>query len=69
MRHFLASLLPVDGIEADVDRVRLGDRSMKLGVFPMGIDAVRFATLSQDPVVSPAERRARMRWNRPSTLH
>ena len=51
MRHFLASLLHVDGVEADVDRVRLGDRDVMLGVFPMGIDAKRFATLSQDPDV------------------
>ena len=51
MRHFVASLLHVDGVEADIDRVRIGDREVKLGVFPMGIDAARFSELAQDPEV------------------
>jgi trehalose 6-phosphate synthase/phosphatase len=51
MRHFLASLLHVEGVEAEIDRVHLGDRDIKLGVFPMGIDADRFGELAQDPDV------------------
>lgn len=56
MRHFVASLLHVEGVEADVDRVRVAGREAKLGVFPMGVDAARFAALAQDPdVLAEAE--------------
>ena len=51
MRHFMTSLLHVDGVEADIDRVRIGDREVRLGVFPMGIDAARSARLAADPDV------------------
>ena len=51
MRHFLASLLHIEGIEADVDRVRTGDRTVRLGAFPMGVDASRFAELARDAAV------------------
>ncbi len=51
MRHFLASLLHVLGVEAEVDRVRSGDREVRVGAFPMGIDAQRFAELTADPAV------------------
>ncbi len=39
LRHFVASLLHVD------------DREVHLGVFPMGVDAARFATLAAAPEV------------------
>jgi trehalose 6-phosphate synthase/phosphatase len=42
MRHFIASLLHVSGIEAEIDRVRVGDREVMLGAFPMGVDAADF---------------------------
>jgi len=51
MRHFVASLLHVEGVEADIDRVRVSDREVRLGVFPMGVDAARFAALARDPDV------------------
>jgi trehalose 6-phosphate synthase/phosphatase len=51
MRHFMMSLLHVGGIEPDVDRVRVGEREVKVGVFPMGVDAASFATLALDPQV------------------
>jgi trehalose 6-phosphate synthase/phosphatase len=51
MRHFVTSLLHVDGVEADIDSVRTGDREVRLGVFPMGIDAARFAELAAAPDV------------------
>jgi trehalose 6-phosphate synthase/phosphatase len=51
LRHFMTSLLHVDGVEADIDRVRIGDREVKLGVFPMGIDAEGYAALAHDPDV------------------
>jgi trehalose 6-phosphate synthase/phosphatase len=57
MRHFIASLVHVAGIEADIDRVRIGDREVALGVFPMGVDAAQFAALAADPGVQ-AEARA-----------
>lgn len=42
MRHFVSSLLHVDGVEADVDRVHLPGRDVRLGAFPMGIDTKAF---------------------------
>jgi trehalose 6-phosphate synthase/phosphatase len=51
MRHFMTSLLHVEGVEADIDRVRTGERDVKLGVFPMGVDAAAFADLAADPDV------------------
>ena len=51
MRHFMTALLHLDGIEADIDRVRTGSREMKLGVFPMGVDAAAFSVLASDPDV------------------
>jgi trehalose 6-phosphate synthase/phosphatase len=51
LRHFLASLLHVEGVEPDIDRVRLADREVHLGVYPMGVDAARFAELGRTPDV------------------
>src|SRR5688572_13672780 len=51
MRHFLTSLLHVEGVEPDVDRVRIGAREVKVGVFPMGVDAAGFAAKAEDPEV------------------
>src|SRR5207248_2247762 len=42
----------LDGIAVDVDRVRVGERTGRLGVLPMGIDAARFARLAADPEVA-----------------
>ena len=56
LRHFVASLLHVEGVEADIDRVRVGDREVRLGAFPMGIDAAGFAAHARDPeIVETAE--------------
>ena len=52
MRHFAASLLRILGIAVDVDRAQVGERTVRLGVFPMGIDAGRFARLAADPEVA-----------------
>ena len=59
LRHFLASLLHVDGIEAQIDCVRVGSRTVKLGVFPMGIDADDWSTLSQSEGVGAALQKVR----------
>jgi trehalose 6-phosphate synthase/phosphatase len=51
MRHFLMSLLHVGGVEADIDCVRVGGREVKVGVFPMGVDAAAFTGLAASPDV------------------
>jgi len=51
LRHFIASLLHVEGIETDIDRVRIGAREVQLGVFPMGVDAAQFGDLAREPAV------------------
>jgi trehalose 6-phosphate synthase/phosphatase len=56
MRHFVSSLLHVEGAEADIDRVRVGGREVRFGAFPMGVDAGPFAELGGDPdVVAEAD--------------
>jgi trehalose 6-phosphate synthase/phosphatase len=51
MRHFMTSLLHVEGVEASIDRVRIEDREVKVGVFPMGVNAAAFAELAVDASV------------------
>jgi trehalose 6-phosphate synthase/phosphatase len=48
LRHFMTSLLHIDGVETDIDRVRIGGREVRLGVFPMGVDAPGFCALAAD---------------------
>jgi trehalose 6-phosphate synthase/phosphatase len=50
LRHFAASLTQL-GLTVDIDRVQLTDREVRLGVFPMGIDAASFSALAEDPAV------------------
>jgi len=52
MRHFVASLLHVEGVEVDIDRVVVGDREVRLGVFPLGVDAEHFERLARDSAVA-----------------
>jgi len=59
MRAFASSLLLVLGLSANVDRVRYGQREVRLGVFPMGVDAARITTLASQPEV--AEEAAELR--------
>lgn len=54
MRHFISSLLHVEGVETDLDRVHIENRHVQLGVFPMGVDAARFASLAAEPDVVEA---------------
>src|SRR3954453_13225352 len=51
LRHFAASLTQLLGLTVDIDRVQLSDREVRLGVFPMGIDAESFTSLANDPTV------------------
>src|SRR5919106_1482109 len=51
LRHFMTSLLQIEGVETDIDRVRTEGREVRLGVFPMGVDAASFCALAADPDV------------------
>ncbi|MGE3840138.1 MAG: bifunctional alpha,alpha-trehalose-phosphate synthase (UDP-forming)/trehalose-phosphatase [Vicinamibacterales bacterium] len=54
MRHFMSSLLHVEGVETDLDRVQIDDRHVRLGVFPMGVDSAGFASLAAEPDITAA---------------
>ena len=51
LRHFGSALLRIAGRGVDVDRVRVGRREVRLGVFPMGIDVERYSQLAETPDV------------------
>ncbi|HEY8259433.1 MAG TPA: bifunctional alpha,alpha-trehalose-phosphate synthase (UDP-forming)/trehalose-phosphatase [Gemmatimonadales bacterium] len=51
LRHFSTSLIDILGIAVEIDRVPLPTREVRLGVFPMGIDAASFESLAADPAV------------------
>jgi trehalose 6-phosphate synthase/phosphatase len=55
--HFTAVLRRLFGVEMDAtERVTVGERRVRLGVFPMGIDAADFATRAAAREVSAATR-------------
>lgn len=60
LRHFLSTVLHVENIEVDIDRVRIDGRDVHLGVFPMGVDAARLSAASEatDIVVAAEALRA-----------
>ncbi len=45
-RQFTQSLLLLLGLATQFDRVQVADREVRVGVFPMGVDAERFAALA-----------------------
>ncbi|HEV8612024.1 MAG TPA: bifunctional alpha,alpha-trehalose-phosphate synthase (UDP-forming)/trehalose-phosphatase [Gemmatimonadales bacterium] len=49
LRHFAAALLLLLGLPTQVDRVMVEDRVVRLGVFPMGVDAKRISALAERP--------------------
>ena len=51
VRHFASSVLHVLGAETNVDRIRWHNRYVRIGVFPMGIDAANFRNLANEPEV------------------
>ena len=56
VRHFASSVLRLLASRTEVDRIAWRGRSVRLGVFPMGIDAARFSRLAESPeVVASAE--------------
>jgi trehalose 6-phosphate synthase/phosphatase len=58
-RHFTATLLSVLGFESELDRVEVEGRSVRLGVFPMGIDAAAFSARGAEPAVIEASAKLR----------
>ena len=57
VRHFASSAIRLLGADAAIDRLRVDGRDVRLGVFPMGVDAARFAaTASRADVVDEAQR-------------
>ena len=58
LRHFAASLTLL-GLTVEIDKVQLSDREVRLGVFPMGIDAAAFMKLAEDPAVQQEVRALR----------
>ena len=51
LRHFATALTDILGHSLEIDRVQLPSREVRLGVFPMGVDAGAFAALAADPAV------------------
>lgn len=42
LRHFRSSITRLLSLDTDIDRIRTGERSCRLGVFPVGINSGRF---------------------------
>ncbi len=51
LRHFASALLLLLGLPTQVDLVPVQDRSVRLGVFPMGVDAQHVAQVADDPAL------------------
>lgn len=51
MRHFSSSVLRVLGVSTELDRVSWEGRPVRLGVFPMGVDAAAFSRMAESPAV------------------
>ncbi|CAM3082693.1 bifunctional alpha,alpha-trehalose-phosphate synthase (UDP-forming)/trehalose-phosphatase [Corallococcus sp. ZKHCc1 1396] len=51
VRHFSGTLLRHLGLDTDIDRILFQGREVRVGAFPMGIDATAFETLAQEPAV------------------
>jgi trehalose 6-phosphate synthase/phosphatase len=51
LRHFATSLTDILGLVVEIDRVQLPGREVRLGVFPMGVDAAALAEMASDPAI------------------
>jgi trehalose 6-phosphate synthase/phosphatase len=51
LRHFATSLTDILGHSVEIDRVQLPGREVRLGVFPMGVDAAALAAMASDPAI------------------
>ncbi|RIL06364.1 MAG: bifunctional alpha,alpha-trehalose-phosphate synthase (UDP-forming)/trehalose-phosphatase [Proteobacteria bacterium] len=58
-RHFGSSVLRILGVAPRVDRVRFRGRDVRIGVFPMGVDAEGFAAFASQPDVEAMARELR----------
>ena len=55
-RHFMSSATRLLGAQAEIDRVRVDGREVRVGIFPMGIDAARFdSNARREDVVAQAK--------------
>jgi trehalose 6-phosphate synthase/phosphatase len=61
VRHFSSTLMRLLGLETVVDRVAYDGREVRLGAFPMGIDAQAFENLARDATVLEDVRQHRER--------
>ena len=52
LRHFASSLMHLLGLTPAIDRVQVGDREVRLGAFPMGIDFENFEAVADKPAVA-----------------
>ncbi len=59
LRHFASALLMLLGLPAQVDRVVVDDRVVRLGVFPMGVNVKRIAAVAEEPAVREEARAMR----------
>ena len=59
VRHFATSVLRILGLDTQGDRISYAGRSVRLGVFPMGIDNALFAELGSDAGVTAESARIR----------
>jgi trehalose 6-phosphate synthase/phosphatase len=59
LRHFATSLTDILGHSVEIDRVQVPGREVRLGVFPMGVDAASFAAMAADPAVEAEARTIR----------
>src|SRR6266702_2459488 len=55
LRHFASAALRLVGATTEVDRLRWQGREVRMGVFPMGIDAAHFSALASSPEVEELE--------------
>jgi trehalose 6-phosphate synthase/phosphatase len=54
LRHFASSVLRLLGAATEVDKIPWRGREVRLGVFPMGVDAAKFSSLAESPEVMAA---------------
>ncbi len=59
LRHFQSNLLRILGFESEVGHLRYGSRDVRLGVFPMGVDAGSFSKRGSSPEVEAEAARFR----------
>jgi len=59
MRHFATSVLRLLGAAFEMDRLRWRSRTVRIGVFPMGIDTEEFVHESQHPEIEDRVREIR----------